>query len=240
MTYFLTSNPCLAGEPRLNPENGFVEALRAALKNPCRGLFICSDPDGHAQTDRFAGAIRAAFEASGLSFSAYAVLDGRNEAQAAPLVREAGLIVLAGGHVPTQNRFLARIDLRGLLPGTDAVIVGISAGSMNSAEVVYAHPELPGEAVSGTFRRFLPGLGLTKAMVLPHFPAIRGHVLDGLRVIEDIAFPDSTGRIFYALADGSYLLGRDGREEVHGAAWTIRDGAVEQLCRAGDTARLPQ
>ena len=46
------------------------------------------------------------------------------------------LIILAGGHVPTQNRYFQEINLKSLLKNYQGVILGISAGTMNSAETV--------------------------------------------------------------------------------------------------------
>ena len=62
MTVFLTSSPCLLGEEKLNPANGFVEALRKALPSPCRCLFITSDRDNHAFTEGHGYAIKRSFE----------------------------------------------------------------------------------------------------------------------------------------------------------------------------------
>ena len=47
MILYLTSSPCIDGAPRaiLNPANGFLDRLRADLPNPCRCLFLASDPD---------------------------------------------------------------------------------------------------------------------------------------------------------------------------------------------------
>ena len=90
----------------------------------------------------------------------------------------------------------------------DGVLVGISAGTMNSAEVVYAQPELEGEATDPNYQRFLPGLGLTKKMILPHYQMLKDEVLDGLRVMEDIAYPDSQGRRFYLLVDGAICISK--------------------------------
>ena len=238
MTCFFTSSPNIGRPPVLNPENGFVEELRRVLLGHMTALFICSDPDAPDFTDPFAASIRESFKAAGFTFDALTVLDRRNQGQAAGLVEQAELIVLAGGHVPTQNRFFAEIGLRDLLRGYESVVLGISAGTMNSAEVVYAQPELEGEAVSPDFQRFLPGLGLTRTMVIPHYQMIRDDVLDGLRVIEDIACPDSVGRSFYALVDGSYLLQQDGREELRGEAYLIRDGVLKQISRTGDVLPL--
>ena len=71
-------------------------------------------------------------------------------------------------------------------------------------------------------------------MILPHMQALRYEVLDGLRSYEDIAFPDSMGRVIYAIPDGSCLYGRDGREEFRGETWRIADGLMEQICGDGE------
>lgn len=120
----------------------------------------------------------------------------------------------------------------------DGVLVGISAGTMNSAEVVYAQPELEGEATDPNYQRFLPGLGLTKKMILPHYQMLKDEVLDGLRVMEDIAYPDSQGRRFYLLVDGSYLYIEDGREEVFGEAHLLADGKLSQISKLGESVLL--
>ena len=238
MIAFLTSSHNIEGRPDLNPANGFAAELLKAVPHPCRGLAICSDPDNYERTDLFCGSVRKGFEVSGVVFSDYQILDRRNQGQAAELVQNADLIILMGGHVPTQNRFFAEIQLRELLNNYDGVIVGISAGSMNSADVVYAQPELEGEATSPDYQRFLPGLNLTKTMLLPHYQKVRDDVLDGLRLFEDITFADSMGRKFYVLPDGSYLYVRSGREELRGEAWLIEDGVMRKLSEEGDTVVL--
>lgn len=238
MTYFLTSSTALDRTSGLNPANGFPQALKEALPGPRAGLFICSDPDGHERTDRHAAELQESFEGAGITFSSFTVLDGRNRDQAPALVQGADLIVLGGGHVPTQNRFFTAVGLRALLSGWPGVLVGISAGTMNSADTVYAQPELEGEAISPDHRRFLTGLGITQTMILPHYQMVKDDVLDGLRLFEDITYPDSVGRTFYALVDGSYLFGGDGREELRGEAYRIRNGRMEQICAEGQSFSL--
>ena len=203
MVYFLTSSPFQPDSPALNPANGFVDRLKACLPRPCRGLFICSDPDLPSLTDRFGGDMRAALETAGLAQQDWTVLDRRNQADAARLA-------------------------------ADGVLIGISAGSMNSADTVYAQPEREGEAISPAYRRFLPGLGLTNAMLLPHYQQVKNDVVDGLRAFEDIAYPDSMGRVFYAIPDGSYLLGRGGTEALYGEAYRIADGQIRRVCEYGE------
>ena len=109
---------------------------------------------------------------------------------------------------------------------------------MNSADVVYAQPEEEGEAVDPAYRRFLTGLGLTKTMLLPHYQKVRDDVLDGLRLFEDITCSDSRGRTFYAIPDGSYLFIKDGREELRGEAYRIRDGRMTRIAAEGERVPL--
>ena len=229
MICFLTSNPFLPGSPYLNPANGFLFRLKQALASPCDCLFVCSDPDRPDFTDTIAGAMRGALEAEGFSFSSFRVLDGRTRSRAAQWVLEAGLIVLAGGHVPTQNAFFQSIGLKEKLKAFHGVLLGISAGSMNCCDPVYAQPEEEGEAVSPSYRRFLPGLGAVSTMLLPHYQMVKNSRVDGLRLFADITLPDSMGRVFYAIPDGSYLLKMDKEETLFGEAWRIRNGAMEQI-----------
>ena len=240
MICFLTSQVNPEDEGKLNGANGFVEELRRCLPDPIRGLNICSHPDSWEITDFYAGITKGYLEDAGFRFEGFRVLDSRNEDRAAALVRSANLIILSGGHVPTQNRFFQRIGLRELLQGYEGVIVGISAGSMNAADLVYAQPEEAGEAVDPDYQRFLPGLGLTKVNLLPHYQRVKDDILDGLRLFEDITYRDSMGRTFYAIPDGSYLLIEGGREELRGEACRIRDGRLEQISREEQRVLLKQ
>jgi dipeptidase E len=238
MICFLTSRTDMPETGRLNPANHFVDELRRCFPRSCRALFICSDPDSRETTDLYAGVLKKRFEDAGFAFQSFRTLDGRNEAQAAELIGGSDLLIFAGGHVPTQNRFFQKIRLRALLLDYPGIVIGNSAGSMNSADTVYAQPELEGEAVDPGYQRFLPGLGLTKTMLLPHYQEVKNDVLDGLRVFEDIAYPDSVGRTFYAIPDGSWLLVEGGREELRGEAYRIRDGAIAQVSADGETLLL--
>jgi len=238
MTCFFTSSPCVQGASELNPANGFIDELCRVLPNPCRALFITAEPDLPDWTEMVAGFTRESFENAGFKFSEYQVLERRTADRAEEWIESSDLIILAGGHVPTENRFFADLKLQTLLQGYEGVIVGISAGSMNSAEVVYAQPEREGEALSGDYQRFLPGLGLTKMMLLPHYQMVKDSILDGLRLFQDITYGDSFGHSFYALVDGSYLFSRDGREELRGEAYLIRDGQLCRLSNCGEVVPL--
>lgn len=239
MICFLTSNPFLEDGLALNPANGFVEALKKSLPaGAIRGVFVASSPDEPDTNNFYAAQQKAAFETSGVAFETFDILDRRNARQAAALVSKADLVILTGGHVPTQNAFFRDIGLKALLSGFGGAIVGISAGTMNAASSVYAQPELEGEGVDPDYQRFLPGLGLTDAMILPHFDGNLFAELDGLRIYADITFPDSLGRRFYLLPDGSWLHIEGGVETLRGEAYLIENGALRPFSDAGESVRL--
>lgn len=238
MICFLTSRMDDPVTGALNPANRFVDELRLRFPTPCRALNICSDPDSWDKMDYYASLTKKSVEDAGFAFERFITLDSRNESQAEKLVQEANLIILFGGHVPTQNRFFNRIHLRDLLENYNGIMIGISAGSMNSADEVYAHPEEEGEAVDPEYVRFLTGLGLTKINLLPHYQENKDDVLDGLRIYEDIACPDSIGKAFYAIPDGSYLFIENGREELRGEAYIIENGTISKISSCGDVFPL--
>lgn len=239
MTLFLTSSPCVIGAPRaiLSNANGFVDRLRRSLPPHPDTLFVCSDPDDWDRTDEFAQAFADAFREAGMELGDFCILDSRNMEDASTLVAQSQLIILSGGHVPTQNAFFQDCGLRECLAGYDGVLMGISAGSMNAAEVVYAQPEEPGESIDPYYCRFCPGLGLTDIHILPHYQQVKDTILDGRRLFEDITFGDSFGHTFYAFPDGTYLYGDDTTYGIFGKCYRIRDGVMEQVCR--DNRFLP-
>ena len=103
---------------------------------------------------------------------------------------------------------------------------------------MYAGPELEGEAVDPNYQRWIPGLGLTKVNIFPHFQKLRGEMLDGMRLIEDITYGDSMGHEILALNDGSYIAIEDGVETLYGAAFSIKDGQLKQICENGQAVVL--
>lgn len=240
MTVFLTSSPTGCpfdpgpAVPVLDPSNGFVDRLRDVWPaTPPACLMLASDPDSYDRNDQMRGVFEQCFAEAGLPFSRTVVCDRRNAAQFSALLANSGFVILCGGHVPTQNRFFACLGAAAALQAYTGIVLGISAGTMNAADPVYAQPEEPGEASNPAFERWLPGLGLTRTNVLPHFQMTRSWTVDGLRLLEDIALPDSFRRPLVALPDGSYLLVSDGVERLYGEAWLLRDGQAEHLCADG-------
>jgi len=241
MTLFITSSPCIDGAPRavLNPANGFLDAIRQALPEHPSCLFVASSPEDRDATCEFGSHMFMAFAEAGITFSGYQVLDAYNCEDAADLIAMSDFIILAGGHVPTQNDFFLEIGLDVLLQEYEGVIMGISAGSMNCAAEVYVQPEEEGES-DPEFQRFRPGLGLTEVQVCPHYQKVKHNILDGLRLFEDITYADSQNHSFFALRDGSYILSEDGEETLYGEAYRIRNGILELICVEDESVSLEE
>lgn len=242
MTVYLTSSPYIDGadRPILNPANGFLDRIRAALPENPKCLFIASSPDDHYATCLYGSHVVIAFATANIPFASYRVLDSWNVEEAADLIMDSDLIILAGGHVPTQNEFFRDIGLDVLLQDYEGVVMGISAGSMNSASVVYAQPEEPGETLDPDYQRFLPGLGLTDVQILPHYQKVKDNILDGQRLFEDVTYCDSQDNTFFALPDGSYFYICDGVTLLCGEAYRLRNGILELITLEGETASLEE
>ena len=255
MTAFLTSRLCVGQKKRrrLLEANGFQERLRQRWRDGARVLVISADPGAFQRNDGVAEELRQAFSAAGFAVESIAVCDRRDEYGArrrggvGVRIRTGGhgaphrkkklprggrdVLILTGGHVPSQNGYLKELELKRELAGFDGLLLAWSAGSMNCGETVYALPEREGEGADPGYRRFLTGLGLSRQILIPHFSDLQDEVVDGMRTIREMAYPDSAGRRFLCMDDGGYLLVENGGETLYGEASLLRDGTLTRICR---------
>ena len=213
--------------------NGLLDNLKSIWIPDARVLIISGNPDNHWKNDGVHACLKEAFPMSGLSISSIEKCDDRNPEMIENL-ENIDVLVLAGGHVPSQNKFMKQLRLKERLAEFNGIVVAWSAGSMNSADVVYAGPELEGEAVDPLYERWIPGLGITNVNIYPHFQKLRDEYLDGMRLIEDITFDDSVGHEILALNDGSYIMLDNGQTILYGEAYSIKDRQLTQICRDGE------
>lgn len=240
MILFITSSPSVSMDGAINPANDFLSELHRTVGHLTRGVFVSSHPDDANYSDHCGYCMKQAFEEAGIHFYEYTILDRRTAHMAKQLVANSDFFILGGGHVPTQNRFLRELKLGSMLRKYRGVILGISAGSMNMADEVYASPEEEGEAIDPKYKRFLKGLGLTRVQILPHYYLLRELKCDGFRILEDLAYPDSKGRRFYVLPDGSYIYSENGIEEVCGEAYIIENEVFRQISENGQRVKVPE
>ncbi len=245
MVLFLTSSPMGAYRSEeapdfqgLDPANGLVAELKKYWKDDSRCLLISAFPEEYELNEQMREDFERIFWETGLSGSCLDLCDWRNGRECAGCLSDYDVVVLGGGHVPTENAFFREIGLREAFEGWDGIVMGISAGSMNCAELVYASPEMPGEVDDPYYQRFIQGLGLTDCNLLPHYQAVKEDYLDGRRLMEEIIYPDSFGHHFYAITDGSYFLQTGDRKEIHGEAYLISEGTIRQICGDGEVFPL--
>lgn len=240
MKVMLTSS--LGGSSKVNgvrvpsiliQHNGLLDNLRAIWTPNAKVLIICADPEDYKKNDDVCACLEKSLPMSGLSISSIDKCDGRNP-NAVVALESFDILILAGGHVPTQNRFMKQLRLRERLSDYHGIVVAWSAGSMNCADSVYAGPEFEGEAIDPLYERWITGLGLTDINIFPHFQSLRNEYLDGLRLIEDITYADSVGHEFLALNDGSYVLINNGKATLYGEAYKIKDRRQWQICKDGE------
>ena len=230
MKLFLTSS--------IGGENNFLNLLREYWPINSKCLLISSDPDNIEMNNNFKAVFTEAFKSSNFPLSKMDVCDRRNQSRLAYMIYDYDVLLLAGGHVPTQNKFFNQIHLKELMKRYKGIIIGISAGTMNCADVVYAQPELDGEAIDPKYQRYLDGLHLTKINILPHFQDVKDLSVDGLRVLEDISLPDSKVRPFYALVDGAFIFVDDKRSVLYGEAYWFKDGNVTKICETDKNIQI--
>ena len=220
-------------------DNGLLDKLKELWVEDSKVMIICASPNDHEKNDSVCACLRESFPMSGLSISYIEKCDDRNE-ELIEKLPEMDVILLAGGHVPTQNIFMKKIGLKERLKDFNGLLIAWSAGSMNCASHVYAAPELEGEAADTDYSRWISGLGLTETNIFPHYQVLKDTYLDGLRVMEDITYADSYTHEILAMNDGSYITIENGTEILHGEAYRIKNGKLEMICRNGEVFVLKE
>lgn len=243
MVIFLTSSPTgpLDNSREVNgldKKNQFDIQLKKYWKDNSRCCMIASNPYSYHQNDEMCDFFGNVFIQEHFSIQCFHLIDQRYCDFSKEDLQNYDVIILCGGHVPTQNKFFYSIDLREKISDFQGIVIGISAGSMNSADLVYCQPEKPGEAIDPNFKRWIPGLNLTKTNILPHYQMLKDQHLDGMRLYEDITYQDSIERRFIVLVDGSYVLIDDKKETIYGESYLIYHKHITLLCHDDETKEL--
>lgn len=214
---------------KLPETNGLLKCIKDVWKKDSKVMIISGSPEYFDKNDSVLFCLKGAFSLSELGTSEVLMCDERNK-EIIERLPEIDVLILAGGHVPTQNSFMKTIGLKERLQSWDGLLIAWSAGSMNCAEMVYAGPELPGEAIDPNYQRWIGGLGITKTNIFPHFETLKDEMLDGMRLIEDITYSDSMGHEIIALNNGSFIVVDNGTEVLYGGAYSIKNGEQRQIC----------
>lgn len=235
MNVILSSEIMSSDKRQLNSQNGFIDKIHEYVDD-INCLYIPSNPYRQFLTNTISSHHKRAFEKSGFTVKSWDVFSFFQKNILKKLISNANLIILAGGHVPTQNKFFNDIRLKQCIKDYKGLVIGISAGSMNSATEVYAQPEKLGEVKSPNYDRFLEGLGIVDISVLPHYKDVQDERLDNQRIMEDVTLPDSYGRKFYAIEDGAFIVATENK--IYGNCYVIKDGKIKKVCNTGEAVNL--
>ena len=206
---------------KLPETNGLLKNIQAVWKNDSKVMIISGSPEDYGKNDSVLFCLKGAFSLSELSTSEVLMCDERNK-EIIERLPEMDVLILAGGHVPTQNHFFREIGL----PTRDAYID-------NYIQTIRNLAPFGGKVINPDYQRWISGLGITNTNIFPHFEALREEMLDGMRLIEDITYSDSIGHEIIALNDGSYIVADNGTETIYGEAYSIKNGEQRQICANG-------
>ncbi len=232
-TIFLSSMPLEDMKdisPKLNNINNFVTQLKEYHKKGFDNfVYLPSNPIAHDINDFYADLYHKAFDNSDLKFKNCILVDDRNHTKVHEIIKAADIIILGGGELPRQNTFFNNIHLKQELINYDGIIVGMSAGSMNLADIVFDFPELD-EQIGNP--NFIKGLGYTDINIVPHYkPNERNYNLEsGLDAWATYVLPHSHRINIYALVDGTHILIQDNHAEIFGEAYLVKNSIISKLC----------
>ena len=197
--------------------NNFLKNMKESINDYNKFVIIASAPDNHEQNDYYLKLDMDVLAMSGINFKENVVLDNRNKDDIVNVLKNSSLIFLSGGDTLKQNIFFNEINLKEYIKNIDACIVGISAGAINSAKIVFNSPE---EEKDLTNPSILEGLGLTTINVEPHFDC------DKISKIQmDAILKESNNRVIYGLPDKSYIF----NNKVYGKCYRVYKENIELI-----------
>lgn len=197
--------------------NNFLKNMKESINDYDKFVIIASDADNYEQNDYYLKLDMDVLAMSGINFKENVVLDNRNKDDIANVLKNSSLIFLSGGDTLKQNIFFNEINLKEYIKNIDACIVGISAGAINSAKIVFNSPE---EEKDLTNPSILEGLGLTTINVEPHFDC------DKISKIQmDAILKESNNRVIYGLPDKSYIF----NNKVYGKCYRVYKENIELI-----------
>ena len=190
-----------------------AETLRENLTAREKLVFISAWPNEFTQNDDDGDGMHKMFEERGMGFAAHRVIDRRTDAaDAAVLVREADCIFLMGGDPVQQMQLIRDLGLVSLLRESGAVILGVSAGSMNMGEYV---------AEIWESKAFYEGIGLWDV-------TIKAHCTEGDRFVPVLKKLSKEHPII-AMEDESAIFIKDGSKRSIGRTYLIDKGVITAL-----------
>lgn len=150
-----------SGFPTHHFPEEIAEVLRENLIVRENLVFVSAFPERFAQNDDDSDGMHGMFRERGMAFAAHHVIDRRTgAAEALRLIQTADCIFLMGGDPMLQMQLIRDLGLITKLSESHAVILGVSAGSMNMGKHV---------AEIWESKSFYEGIGLWDITIKSHY-----------------------------------------------------------------------
>ena len=179
-----------------------AETLKEELRIRKNLVFVTCFPEKHQVNDEDSTGMHTMFVEYNLGFENYAVIDDRMTIdQAQKLINEANCIFLMGGDSVMQMQFIHDIGIYDAIRASNAVILGVSAGSMNMGK----HP-------FDFWESLMPyeGLGFVDLTVKCHYETLDDAMINTVMQVSMkqpiIAMEDESA--IYITADGITSTGK--------------------------------
>ena len=202
-----------SGFPTHHFTDEIAQALRENLNQRESLVFVSALPEEYARNDDDSHGMHEMFAERGMGFARHCVIDRRTDAaEAVKLVREADCIFLMGGEAAWQMALIRSLGLVSELQARRAVILGVSAGSMNMGRYVTDVWET---------KELYEGIGLTSITT-------KGHYTEGAWFIP-ILKEMSVIHPVVAMEDESAIFIKDRQVCLIGQAHLIDQGVIAPL-----------
>lgn len=207
---------------QIDKDKRVLKTIKENLKDDKLFLFIASDRANLKGNNEYNAKI-VKYLSEEIKFKENYILDNRFIEYKDDLIKRASLIFLAGGHLPSENKFFNDINLKESLKQFKGLLTGESAGSMSMANIVYAPPEHDYERIDPDYKKYLKGLGLCNINIFPH---LNWYIHD--KELMDIVIKDSNDIDIIGLYDGSYIT-IDDEVKIHGDSYLFRKEKIYKI-----------
>jgi len=237
-TKTIEGNEVVENLTKCDNSNHFIDRLKKYVININSFVFIASNPDGTNKTDKYSKNIVTSLNLDGFDIKNPVVVDHRFKGDIEKTILGADVLFLAGGSVPTQNKYFKEIKLKNIINKYTGVVIGQSAGSMNCNTLVYAQPEEDEEFEDKNHKIKLDGLGLVDFTIMPHMNT--SNEVDELNhpTVMQMCLRDSYEIPHYGIVDYGFIEVVDGVATAYGKTTYYKDGKEYNVCEDGEHVEI--
>ncbi len=210
----------------LGDNNLILTNIKKNLKNLNKIVWICNNPNDFENNDKRSFIVFESFKLAGLDFNEKIILDKRNYKKSKDILKDASIIIICGGKIIPQLKFLKKIKLKKFLKSYNGIVIGISAGTMNLCKKIFNFPE---EISDINEKRILKGLNLFKYSIIPHFDGLtKSYQIEcpEIDIVNNYIIPYSKKFNFIGIPNESYIM-IDNEVKYYGNIYTIFDEKIK-------------